>query len=79
MKLTDRERRALTMLRNLDAQQRANILATIERAAIANEIVTRAGRRAGALKRVRTTPDHKIVKAFGAIPALARRRPGSQD
>lgn len=77
MKLTDKERKAVTTLRALDAQQRDSLLAHIQRAALANDIVTRAGRRAGALKRIRTTPDHKIVKAFGLLPV--RRGPNRRD
>lgn len=76
MKLTEKERKALSALRALDAQQRDHLLAAIQRAALANKLVTDAGRKAGALTRVRTAPDHKIVKAFGLLP---RRRKSVGD
>ena len=68
MRLTAKEREALAMLRELDAQQRNRLLAAIRRAAMANRIIIRAGRQAGALQRIRPAPDYKIVRAFGTVP-----------
>lgn len=61
------------MLRELDVQQRDKLLGQIRRAALANRIVAKAGKNAGALKKVRTVPDHKIVRAYGTLPAKARK------
>lgn len=74
MKLTQRERVAIAMLRELDAEQRNKLLSDIKRAALANRIIVKAGRRAGALKRIRPTPDHRIMRAFGTVPAWRRER-----
>lgn len=79
MKLTAKEREALAMLRSLDAQQRDALLSEIRRVSLANQIVTNVGRRTGALKRVKTTPDHKIVKAFGTLPTWRQRRPRDSE
>jgi hypothetical protein len=68
MKLTGKERDAVTLLRELDQQQRDKLLAQIRRAAVANRVIAKAGRKAGALKKVRPVPDHKIVRAFGTLP-----------
>lgn len=73
MKLTDREKMAIAMLRALDSEQRNKLLADIKRVALANKIITQAGRKAGALKRVRSTPDHKVVGAFGTLPTWRGR------
>lgn len=73
MKLTDRERLAVTQLRSLDAQQRNKLLNDIKRAALTNRIITQAGRKAGALKQLRPAPDHKIVRAFGLLPKSRAR------
>lgn len=61
MKLTNKEKEALSMLRKLDAPQRDRILAGIERTLIANRISERAGK----LKKVKPVADHKIVRAYG--------------
>lgn len=68
MKLTSKMKEAIGMLQELDTQQRDKILADIRRAALANRITAKVGRKAGALKRVRTVEDHKIVRAYGASP-----------
>lgn len=64
MKLTAKERDALANLRALDVQQRDKLLGDIQRAALATRVIAKAGK----LKRVRSVPDHKIVKAFGTLP-----------
>lgn len=75
MKLTAKEREALGQLRELDTQERDKLLADIRRAALANRIVLKAARKAGALrKKIRTVPDHKIVKAFGTLPTRSKGR-----
>lgn len=74
MKLTGKEKMAVSMLRELDAQQRDALLAKIERAAIANRATTRAARKAGQQSKVRTVRDFKIVKAFGATANWRRTR-----
>lgn len=74
MKLSAKEREVLGMLRELDAQQRDKLLGQIRRAALANRITANAGRKAGALKRVRTVPDHRIVGAFGTLPKQHKGR-----
>lgn len=74
MKLTAKVREALELLQELDAQQRDKLLGQIRRAAIANRIIAKAGKKAGALKRVRTAPDHKVVKAFGTLPSNGKKR-----
>lgn len=76
MKLTGKMKEAVDMLLELDSQQRDKILAGIRRAALANRIVAKVGRKAGALKRVRTVEDHKIVRAFGAVPKRRKSPPG---
>lgn len=73
-KLSAKERDAVGMLRELDVQQRDKILEDIRRAALATRIIAKAGRNAGALKRVRSVPDHKIVKAFGTLPKSRKPR-----
>lgn len=77
MKLTEKEREALSMLRALDGQQRDELLAQIRRASLANNIVSKVARKAGALKRIRTAPDYRIVKAFGTLPR-GTKAPGSR-
>lgn len=72
-KLTAKERDAVGMLRELDVQERDKILSDLHRAALANRVVAKIGRNAGALKRVRTVADHKIVKAFGTLPSKTKK------
>jgi hypothetical protein len=72
MKLTAKEREALDMLRELDVQQRDKLLGQIRRAALAHRIVAKVGKKAGALKKVRTVPDHKVIRAYGTLPAKTR-------
>lgn len=74
MKLTAKEREALGLLRELDQQQRDKLLAGIRRAALANRVIAKVGRKVGALKKVRPVPDHKIVRAFGSIPLQHKKR-----
>lgn len=69
MKLTSKEKEVLSILRELDALQRDRLLARMRRAAIAS----RATAKAAQVKRVRTVPDHKIVKAYG-LPPIWRRK-----
>lgn len=64
MKLTGKEKEALSLLRALDAQQRDRLLAQIQRAVLSNTIT----KKAGGLKKVQPVADHKIVKAFGKAP-----------
>lgn len=73
MKRADRMKEAVAMLLELDVQQRDKILADIRRAALAQRIVAKAGRKAGALRDIRTVEDYKIVRAFGAIPGRTKR------
>lgn len=75
MKLTAKVREAVDMLMELDQQQRDKLLADIRRAALANRVIAKAGRKAGALKRVRPVADHKIVTAYGHLPKRNRKRP----
>lgn len=74
MKLTAKEREALGLLRELDAQQRDLLLSKLRRAAEAQRITLRVGRRAGALRQVRTVEDHKIIGAYGSVLALRAKR-----
>lgn len=69
-KLSTKERDAVAHLRELDVQQRDKLLADIRRAALANRVIAKAGK----LKRVRSVPDHKIVKAFGILPTRGAKR-----
>lgn len=78
MKRTDKLKEVIDMLLELDVQQRDKILADIRRAALAQRIVAKAGKKAGALKQVRTVEDHKIVRAYGTIPARAKKTKGEQ-
>lgn len=64
MKLTAKVRDAVGKLLELDVQQRNKIVADIDRAALANRVIAKAGK----LKRVRSVPDHKIIKAYGTLP-----------
>lgn len=74
MKLTAKEREALSNLRELDSQEREKLMADIHRAALANRIVLKAARKAGSVRnKLRTVADHKIVKAFGTLPKKTRR------
>lgn len=74
MKLTGKVKEAIGMLLELDVQQRDKLLADIRRTALANRIVAKVGRQAGALKRVRTVADHGIVKAYGHLPKRGPKR-----
>lgn len=58
MKLSDKERKAITMLRQLQAGQRDELLAQMERAVIANRVSIRVGR----LRRLKITPNKKVLK-----------------
>jgi hypothetical protein len=63
------------MLFDLDVQQRDKLLADIRRAALAQRIVAKAGRKAGALRgRVNPVEDHRIVKAFGTLPKAPTKK-----
>ena len=79
MKLTDKERLAVSMLRALDAQQRNKLLSDIRRAALANQAIMKAGRKAGALKKISPVANHRIVKAFGTLPNWRPRLPPDSD
>lgn len=75
MKLTAKEQEALALLRELDVQQRDKLLGQIRRAALANRIIAKAGKHAGALKRVNPVADHKIIRAYGSLPSKGKRPP----
>ena len=64
MKLTYIERKAIEMLRQLDEQQRSQLLEYMGRQLIANSVTTRVG----SLRRLKTAPDRNIEKAYGAAP-----------
>lgn len=61
MKLTEKEKRAVIILRQLDAQQREHILGHIQRQFMANRLMQRIAK----LRRLRTVEDRKVEKAFG--------------
>ncbi|HJT63109.1 MAG TPA: hypothetical protein VJ797_15675 [Burkholderiales bacterium] len=70
MKLTDREKRELDLLRALDTKQRDKLLEQMERQVLANRITERvAGRK------LRIVDDKKIERAFGAPRWKHRGKP----
>lgn len=74
MKLTPKERAALSMLRRLDERQRAELLGQIRRQLLANRITARVGR----LRRLKIVGNEKIEKAFGPASAWRpKKRRGS--
>src|SRR5262245_19277946 len=68
MKLTSKEREAVAILRELDAQQRDRILVEMRRVALASRITARAAQ----VTQVTTLPAHRIISAFGATPKPTR-------
>ena len=65
MKLkTTKERKALSMLRRLDATQREDLLGQMERQVLANRITARIS----GMRRIRTVGNRRIEKAFGTAP-----------
>lgn len=69
MKLTAKERLAISLLRKLDTQQRDNALADIGRQVLANKITLRVGK----LRRLKTAEDRVIEGAFGSVPKQPSR------
>lgn len=70
MKLSDKERKAVAMLRQLHAHQQEELLATIERHVIANRISIRVGK----LRKLKPPTNQKVAKAFGNTPSPAPKR-----
>lgn len=69
MKLTAKERRAVELLRELDAQQRSETLRHIERQVLANRLVTRVVK----IRRLKIPTNKKIETAFGPAPIWKRK------
>ena len=64
MKLSTKERKAIDMLRELDARQRDKLLDHMRRQVLANRITAKVA----GVRRLRTVDDSKIERAFGAAP-----------
>lgn len=73
MKLSQRERKAVELLRQLDDAQREEVLGQIRRRLIASRIVTRAIKRTGNLRLVRPPVNARIEHTFGFPPGKGRR------
>lgn len=69
MKLSERQRKALAMMRLLHVHQQEELLADMERQVIANRVSIRVGK----LRKLKIPADRKIEKAFGAAPRLMKR------
>lgn len=65
VKLSNTERKAVTMLRLLQIPQREELLAQMERQVIANRISVRVG----GLRKLRIPSDKKIERAYGTPPS----------
>lgn len=74
MKLSDKERKAVAMMRLLHSVQREDLLALMERQVVANRIANRVTMRVGQLSRLKITANQKVAKAFGKAPRPATRR-----
>lgn len=61
MKLSLEEEKTITALRELDPQQRENIIAYINRQLLANKITERVA----GMPAIVTVPDRKVARAFG--------------
>lgn len=74
MKLTETERRALSLLRQLHERQREKILSRMQREVIANKLV----KRISGSRNLEIAGDRDIERAFGAAPTwkAARQRKG---
>lgn len=70
MKLTAKERSAITMLRKLDARQREKLLGNMQRQLIANAITARVS----GLTHLKLVDDKRIEKTFGAPPWRPKKR-----
>lgn len=70
MKLTEKERRTVEALRELDTQQRDGIVAYVHRQRLANNVIAKIAR----VPRLRTIENRKIEKAYGA-PRPRIKRP----
>ena len=68
MKLTSREKQLLELLRKLDAPQRAEVIGTVKRQALANTITKRVAR----IGRLRVVGDQEVERAFGPTPTWKR-------
>lgn len=64
MKLTAREKKAVEMLRKLDASQRDEVLERMRRDLLANRITMRAG----GMRRLKIKENKRIERAFGTAP-----------
>lgn len=71
MKLSEKERKAVALLRKLHERQRDRLLARMEREVIANRIAMRIG----GLRKLKIPADTKVEKAFGTVPAWKRTKP----
>lgn len=65
MKLSDKERTAVAMMRLLDTRQREELLAGMELQVIANRVAMRLGK----IRKLKIPADLKVVKAYGSAPA----------
>lgn len=64
MKLSDQERKALAMIRQLHSRQREKLIGQLESQVIANRV----SRRVGQLRKLKIPEDRKVEKAFGGVP-----------
>lgn len=72
MKLTVKEKRAVELLRKLDAQQRDEVLAKIRTQVTANRITVRIGQ----LKRLSVKGNKRVEQNFGTAPIWKLKRGG---
>lgn len=71
-KLTEDERRALTLLRQLHERQREKLLARMEREVMANNVVKKVAK----VRDLDLAADRRVERAFGSVPTwkAARRK-----
>lgn len=74
MKLSEKERKAVALLRKLHQRQRDELLGRMERQVIANRVAIRVGK----LRQLKIPADSKIAKAFGKAPIWRPKRSKGQ-
>lgn len=82
MKLSEKERKAVAMLRQLHAQQREDVLADMERRVIANRIANRVSMRIGQLTKLDIPANRKVAKHYGLpkkVGTPGRKRRGGGE
>lgn len=73
MKLTDKEKAALSLFRELHARQRDKLLEQMQHQVLANQITERVSG-----KKLEIVDDKKIEKSFGSAPTWKLRQRGKK-